>query len=44
MNLQHERIATLCAERHLAAVADRYPELATLAVDGDQSYADFLER
>ena len=44
MNLQHERIATLCAELHLAAVADRYPELATLAVDGDQSYADFLER
>lgn len=44
MNLQHERIATLCAELRLAAVADRYPELATLAVEGDQSYADFLER
>jgi DNA replication protein DnaC len=44
MNLQHERIAALCGELRLAAVADRYPELATLAVDNEQSYADFLER
>lgn len=43
MNLQHERIAALCAELRLAAVADRYPELATKAVEQDQSYADFLE-
>lgn len=43
MNLQHERITALCNELRLAAVADRYPELATLAVDNDQSYADFLE-
>jgi DNA replication protein DnaC len=44
MNLQHERIATLCDELRLAAVADRYPELASHAVENDQSYADFLER
>lgn len=43
MNLQHERIAALCAELRLAAVADRYAELATQAAEGDQSYADFLE-
>jgi DNA replication protein DnaC len=43
MNLQHERIAALCAELRLAAVADRYAELATQAVESDQSYADFLE-
>lgn len=43
MNLQHERIAALCDELRLAAVAERYPELATAAVDNDQSYADFLE-
>ena len=43
MNLQHERIAALCAELRLAAVADRYPELASHAVENDQSYAGFLE-
>lgn len=43
MNLQHERIAALCNELRLAAVADRYPELATRAVENTQSYADFLE-
>lgn len=43
MNLQHERIAALCNELRLAAVADRYPELATRAVENEQSYADFLE-
>lgn len=43
MNLQHERIAALCEELRLAAVAERYPELATVAVDNDQSYAEFLE-
>ncbi len=43
MNLQHERIAAICSELRLAAVADRYPELATHAVESEQSYADFLE-
>lgn len=37
------RIAAICAELRLAAVADRYPELATHVVENDQSYADFLE-
>src|SRR5215471_3178338 len=43
MNLQHERIAALCAELRLAAVSDRYPELAQSAVQDDKSFADFLE-
>lgn len=43
MNLQHERIAALCGELRLAAVTDRYPELASRAVEAEQSYADFLE-
>lgn len=43
MNLQHERIAALCAELRLNAVADRYPDLAARAAEGDQSFADFLE-
>lgn len=29
MNLQHERIAALCAELRLVAVAERYAELAS---------------
>lgn len=43
MNLQHERIAALCEELRLAAIADRYPPLAQDAVDQERSYADFLE-
>lgn len=43
MNLQHERIASLCAELRLAAVADRYAELAQSAAQDEKSFADFLE-
>ncbi len=43
MNLQHERIAALCNELRLAAVTERYPELASRAAETGQSYADFLE-
>jgi DNA replication protein DnaC len=43
MNLQHERIATLCEELRLQAVADRYPELASRAAESEQSFSDFLE-
>jgi DNA replication protein DnaC len=43
MNLQHERIAALCNELRLAAVTERYPELASRAAETEQSYADFLE-
>jgi DNA replication protein DnaC len=43
MNLQHERIASLCAELRLAAVSDRYAELAQSAAQDEKSFADFLE-
>lgn len=43
MNLQHERISTLAEELRLASVAERYPELATRAVESNQSFSDFLE-
>lgn len=41
--LQHERIAELCAELRLGAVADLYGALAQGAVAKDASYAAFLE-
>jgi DNA replication protein DnaC len=43
MNLQHERISTLCAELRLQSVPERYPELATRAAEKNQSFSDFLE-
>jgi DNA replication protein DnaC len=43
MNLQHERIAALCEELRLSAVAEHYPPLAQSAVDEQKSFADFLE-
>jgi DNA replication protein DnaC len=43
MNLQHERIAALCDELRLSAVAENYPPLAQAAVDDQKSFADFLE-
>ena len=43
MNLQHERIAALCEELRLAAIAENYPTLAQSAVDDSRSFADFLE-
>ena len=41
--LQHERIAELCAELRLGAVADLYSALAQGAVAKDAPYAAFLE-
>jgi DNA replication protein DnaC len=43
MNLQHERIAALCAELRLSAVAEHYAPLAQASVDEQKSFADFLE-
>jgi DNA replication protein DnaC len=42
-DLQHARIAELCAELRLDAVPDLYGALAQNAVTGDASYAAFLE-
>jgi len=44
MNLQHERIRVLCEELRLAAVVERYPEVAQSAADEQKSFADFLEQ
>ena len=44
MNLQHERIRGLCEELRLAAVVERYPELAQSAADEQKSFAEFLEQ
>ena len=44
MNLQHERIAHLCAELKLERVATDYPALAQKAVEDEASFAEFLER
>ena len=43
MNLQQERIATLCAELRLQSIGETYPELAQRAADTEQPYSDFLE-
>lgn len=43
MNLQHERIAVLCEELRLGAIAENYPPLAQNAVNEGKSFADFLE-
>lgn len=44
MNLQHDRIAALCAQLKLERVAEHYPHLAQQAVREESSFADFLER
>jgi DNA replication protein DnaC len=43
MNLQHERIAALCEELRLSAVAEHYAPLAQASVEEQKSFADFLE-
>lgn len=43
MNLQHERIATLCDNLNLAFVAQGYGAAAQKAAKQEQSYSDFLE-
>ena len=40
---QHQRIAELCAELRLTAVADLYPATAQTAAAKDASFGDFLE-
>lgn len=44
MNLQHERIATLCQALKLDRVPDHYSTLAQQAVKDDLSFSDFLEQ
>ena len=43
MNLQHERITTLCAELRLGGLSTHYPVAAQRAVEAAASYPDFLE-
>jgi DNA replication protein DnaC len=42
-DLQHERIADLCAELRLKAVEGAWPGAAQAAADKDASFGDFLE-
>ena len=44
MNLQHERIANLCAELRLERIAAEYPALAQKAAEEEASFTEFLER
>jgi hypothetical protein len=44
MNLQHERIATLCTKLKLERVAAEWTPLAQEAARNETSYAEFLER
>ncbi len=44
MNLQHERIATMCVKLKLERVATEWPPLAQEAARDESSYAEFLER
>jgi len=43
MNLQHERIETLCGQLKLELIPTYYPALAQQAVREDFSFTDFLE-
>ncbi len=43
MDLQHERLAQLCAELRLGGVAADYPAMAQRAAETDATYPDFLE-
>jgi DNA replication protein DnaC len=44
MNLQHERIATMCMKLKLERVATEWTPLAQEAARNEASYAEFLER
>ena len=44
MNLQHERIAGLCEQLRLQAIATQWPVLAQHAVAQESSYGEFLEQ
>ncbi len=43
MNLQSDRIATLCEDLKLHGMAESFPALASKAADTEQSFVDFLE-
>jgi hypothetical protein len=44
MNLQYERLQSLCQSLKLPAMGDSYSDIAQMAAKEDLSYADFLER
>lgn len=44
MNLQHERIALMCAQLKLERLGADWPHLAQQAAEEQASFADFLER
>ncbi len=44
MNVQSERLASLCAELKLPSVADQYGPIAQEAARKELSFSDFLER
>lgn len=44
MNLQHERIALMCAQLKLERIGADWPHLAQRAAEEQASFADFLER
>ena len=44
MNLQHERIALMCAQLKLERIGADWPHLAQRAAEDQASFADFLER
>ncbi len=43
MSLQSDRLVDLCNELKLAGLAESFSELATRAVEAEQSFLDFLE-
>ncbi len=43
MNLQSDRVATLCEDLKLSGIAESFAALATAAVEREQSFIDFLE-
>ena len=44
MNVQDERIRTVCESLALGAIGEHYPALAEQAAKQDSSYVDFLEQ
>lgn len=44
MNIQHQRILTLCEQLNLLTTANQYNELALQAAEKQLTYADFLEK
>lgn len=44
MNLQTERISSLCDQLGLSGIAAQYPALSQQAAKAESSYADYLER